>query len=81
MVKKYFKIIDGQDTPRRTLEGDTPIEKEYTLDKRKKYLLCFIDKSRESDDNSKIILQEMIGRTGRIRDIGYVDNVYGGLFY
>lgn len=81
LVKKYFKIIDGQDTPRRTLEGDTPIEKEYTLDKRKKYLLCFIDKSRESDDNSKIILQEMIGRTGRIRDIGYVDNVYGGLFY
>lgn len=81
LVKKYLKIVDGQETVRRTLDGDAPVEKEYVLDKKKKYLLCFIDKSRESDDKGKVILMEMIGRTGRVRDICYADNVYSGMFY
>lgn len=80
LIKKYLTIIDGQERPKRKLKGDE-MEKDYTLDKRKKYLLCFIDKSRESDDNSKVILMEMVGRIGKVRDVCYVDNVYTGTFY
>ena len=80
LVKKYLTIVDGQERPKRKLKGDE-MEKDYTLDKRKKYLLCFIDKSRESDDNSKVILMEMVGRIGKVRDVCYVDNVYTGTFY
>lgn len=80
LVKKYLTIVDGQESPKRRLKGDET-DKDYTLDKRKKYLLCFIDKSRESDDNSKVILMEMVGRIGRVRDVAYVDNVYNGMFY
>lgn len=80
LVKKYLTIIDGQEKSRRTLKGDNE-DREFTLDKRKKYLLCFIDKSRESDDNSKVILMEMVGRIGKVRDVCYVDNVYTGTFY
>ena len=80
LVKKYLTIVDGQEKTRRRLKGDE-MEKDYTLDKRKKYLLCFIDKSRESDDNSKVILMEMVGRIGKVRDVCYVDNVYTGTFY
>lgn len=80
LVKKYLTIVDGQEKSKRRLKGDE-IEKDYTLDKRKKYLLCFIDKSRESDDNSKVILMEMVGRIGKVRDVCYVDNVYTGTFY
>lgn len=80
LVKKYLTIVDGQEKSRRTLKGDNE-DREFTLDKRKKYLLCFIDKSRESDDNSKVILMEMVGRIGKVRDVCYVDNVYTGTFY
>lgn len=80
LIKKYLTIVDGQEKTRRRLKGDET-EKDYTLDKRKKYLLCFIDKSRESDDNSKVILMEMVGRIGKVRDVCYVDNVYTGTFY
>lgn len=80
LVKKYLTIIDGQEKSRRTLKGDNE-DREFTLDKRKKYLLCFIDKSRESDDNSKVILMEIVGRIGKVRDVCYVDNVYTGTFY
>lgn len=80
LVKKYLTIIDGQEKSRRTLKGDNE-DRGFTLDKRKKYLLCFIDKSRESDDNSKVILMEMVGRIGKVRDVCYVDNVYTGTFY
>lgn len=80
LIKKYLTIIDGQEKSRRTLKGDNE-DREFTLDKRKKYLLCFIDKSRESDDNSKVILMEMVGRIGKVRDVCYVDNVYTGTFY
>ncbi|HGM3507380.1 TPA: DnaB-like helicase C-terminal domain-containing protein [Clostridioides difficile] len=73
LQKSYLEIIDSS-----TKEGKEREFDKNCIDIRKKHILLFVNKTRSGDDDNKILLYEMDGRSGRFIEKAYCDNVFVG---
>lgn len=85
--KKYLNVIDSkgddfsdnqQRRRRRVPEGCDSDTMRDSIDKNKTYRLLFVDKAREGSDDKKILLMEMNGNNGEMKEVCWCDNVYTG---
>lgn len=81
--KKYLNVVDSKDVEsdttqrRRRVPGVETIAND-TIDKNKTYRLLFVDKAREGSDDKKILLMEMNGNTGDLKEVCWCDHIYSG---
>lgn len=77
--KKYLKIKDSKSENessrrRRSSNGDTNDH----IDINKTYFLLFVNKNRFGSDDNQILLMELDGQHGFVKERCYVDHVYDG---